>query len=157
CRNLQVLGVHRDGGFSEYLCTPAANVHVVPAGIEDKWAATVEPFAIAAHVTSRTGVLPDDVPVVYAAGPIGLTVVQVLQGGHGVRGHVRDRVAERPERARACGADEAIDTSRGALGDALVRLGVSAPSRVIDAVGHPSLLEEAVRLAAPAARIGLLG
>jgi L-gulonate 5-dehydrogenase len=157
CRNLQVLGVHRDGGFSESLCAPAANAHVVPAGIEDRWAATVEPFAIAANVTSRTGVLPNDVAGVYGAGPIGLTVLQVLKGVHGVRVLVTDRVAERLERARACGADEVVDTSCEALGDALVRLGVDAPTLVIDAVGHPSLLEEAVRLAAPAARIGLLG
>jgi L-gulonate 5-dehydrogenase len=157
CLGLQVLGVHRDGGFSEYLCAPAANAHALPAGIEDKWAATVEPFAIAANVTSRTGVLPGDVALVYGAGPIGLTVVQVLKGVHGVRVLVTDRVPERLERARACGADEAIDTSRETLDDALQRLGIDAPTLVIDAVGHPSLLEEAVRLAAPAARIGLLG
>ena len=31
------------------------------------------------------------------------------------------------------------------------------PTLIFDAVGHPSILEEAVRLAAPAGRIGLLG
>jgi L-gulonate 5-dehydrogenase len=157
CRRLQVLGVHRDGGFAEYLCAPAGNAHAVPPGIEDKWAATVEPFAIAANVTSRTGVLSGDVALVYGAGPIGLTVVQVLKGVHGVRVLVTDRVPERLERARACGADEGIDTSREELPAALARLGVDAPTLVVDAVGHPGLLEEAVRLAAPAARIGLLG
>jgi L-gulonate 5-dehydrogenase len=55
CRRLQVLGVHRDGGFSELLCVPAANAHPVPPGIPDASAATIEPFSVAANVTSRTG------------------------------------------------------------------------------------------------------
>jgi L-gulonate 5-dehydrogenase len=157
CRSLQVLGVHRDGGFAACLCAPAANAHVVPAAIDEKWAATVEPFAIAANVTSRTGVFPNDVALVYGAGPIGLVVLQVLKGVHGVRVLVTDRLDERLERARACGADEAINTSREELPSALRRLGVDGPTLVVDAVGHPSLLEEAVEIAAPAARIGLLG
>jgi L-gulonate 5-dehydrogenase len=157
CRSLEVLGVHRDGGFSAYLCAPAANAHVVSGGISEKWAATVEPFAIAANVTTRTGVFPSDVALVFGAGPIGLTVLQVLKGVHGVRVLVTDRLDERLERARACGADEAINTAREELPKALHRLGLDGPSLVVDAVGHPSLLEEAVRIAAPAARIGLLG
>jgi L-gulonate 5-dehydrogenase len=157
CRSLQVLGVHRDGGFSASLCAPAGNAHVVPAGLDERWAATVEPFAIAANVTSRTGVFPQDVALVYGAGPIGLTVIQVVKGVHGVRVLVTDRLDERLERARTCGADEVINTSREELPEALHRLGVEGPTLVVDAVGHPSLLEEAIRLAAPAARIGLLG
>jgi L-gulonate 5-dehydrogenase len=157
CRSLEVLGVHRDGGFGAFLCAPAANAHPVPGTIGEKWAATVEPFSIAANVTSRTGVFPRDVALVYGAGPIGLVVLQVLKGVHGVRVLVTDRLDERLERARACGADETINTAREDLRSALLRLGVDGPTLVVDAVGHPSLLEEAVGLAAPAARIGLLG
>ncbi|MBW8835795.1 MAG: Zn-dependent oxidoreductase, partial [Burkholderia sp.] len=44
------------------------------------------------------------------------------------------------------------------LVDALRARGVAdGPTLIFDAVGHPAILEEAVRLAAPAARIGLLG
>jgi L-gulonate 5-dehydrogenase len=158
CRELQVLGVHRDGGFSELVSVPARNAHPIPAGIDEDAAATIEPFAIAAQVTNRTRVLPSDVALVYGAGPIGLTVLQVLSGVHGVRVLVTDRVAERLDRARACGADAAIDTGQEPLGEALARLGVEGgPTLIVDAVGHPAILEEAVRLAAPAARIGLLG
>jgi L-gulonate 5-dehydrogenase len=158
CRELQVLGVHRDGGFSELVTAPARNAHVIPPGLDEVGAAMVEPFAIAANVTSRTGVLPGDVALVYGAGPIGLTVLQVLKGVHGLRVFVTDRVPERLERARACGADEAIDTAKEPLKDALPRLGLDGgPTLIVDAVGHPAILEEAVRLASPGARIGLLG
>lgn len=158
CRSLQVLGVHRDGGFSELVAAPAGNAHVIPRDIDEATAAMVEPFAIAANVTSRTGVFPSDVALVYGAGPIGLTVLQVLKGVHGLRVLVTDRLEERLERARACGADAAIDTAKEPLPEALTRLGVDGgPTLIVDAVGHPAILEEAVRLASPAARIGLLG
>jgi len=158
CHRLQVLGVHRDGGFSELLCVPAANAHVVPPGISESDAATIEPFAVAANVTTRTGVLPNDVALVYGAGPIGLMVLQVLKGVHGIRVLVTDRIDERLDRAAACGADAVINTAREPLPEALRRLGVEdGPTLVIDAVCHPAILEEAVRLAAPAGRIGMLG
>lgn len=158
CRRLQVLGVHRDGGFSELLCVPAANAHVIPPGISETDAATIEPFAVAANVTTRTGVLPNDVALVYGAGPIGLMVLQVLKGVHGIRVLVTDRIDERLDRAAACGADAVINTAREPLPEALRRLGVEdGPTLVIDAVCHPAILEEAVRLAAPAGRIGMLG
>jgi hypothetical protein len=60
CRNLTVIGVHRDGGFSQYVCVPARNAYRIPAEIADTCAAIVEPFAVAANATSRTGVLPGD-------------------------------------------------------------------------------------------------
>jgi L-gulonate 5-dehydrogenase len=124
CRRLQVVGVHRDGGFSELLCAPAANAHVVPSGIADAAAATIEPFAVAANVTSRPGVFPNDVALVYGAGPIGLMVLQVLKGVHGIRVLVTDRIDERLGRATACGADAVINTAREPLPEALRRLGV---------------------------------
>lgn len=158
CRRLQVLGVHRDGGFAELLCVPAANAHPVPAGISEAASATIEPFAVAANVTNRTGVRSDDMALVYGAGPVGLMVLQVLKGVHGVPVLVADRIDERLARATASGADAVVNTAREPLPEALRRLGWDdGPTLVIDAVCHPSILEEAVRLAAPAGRIGMLG
>lgn len=158
CHRLQVLGVHRDGGFSDLLCVPAANAHPVPPGIPDAAAATIEPFAVAANVTNRTGVLPNDEALVYGAGPMGLMVLQVLKSVYGIRVLVADRIDERLDRASACGADAVVNTAREPLPEALRRLGVvDGPTLVIDAVCQPAILEEAVRVAAPAGRIGMLG
>lgn len=38
CSELQVIGVHRDGGFSEYAVAPAANAFRLPESIPDKLA-----------------------------------------------------------------------------------------------------------------------
>src|SRR5207237_6385984 len=54
--------------------------------------------------------------------------------------------------------DETINTAREPLPEALAKRGVvGGPTLIYDAVCHPAILEEAVRIAAPAARIGVLG
>ncbi|WP_157269525.1 Zn-dependent oxidoreductase [Azohydromonas aeria] len=160
CARLQVLGVHRDGGFSEYAVVPEGNAHVIPEGLPLSAASVIEPFAVAANVTHRTGVLQEDVALVYGAGPIGLNLVQVLKKVYGVRAFVTDHVDERLALARGCGAgeDEVINTAREPIEQALRSRGVEGgPTLIYDAVCHPAILEEAVRIAAPAARIGILG
>ena len=126
CRNLQVIGVHRDGGFSEYVCVPAANAYVVPDSVPEASASIIEPFALAANVTGRTGVLPSDVALVYGAGPVGLNLMQVLKRVYGIRAFVTDRVDERLQLALACGAapDEIINAAREPLLQALAARGV---------------------------------
>lgn len=160
CSQLQVIGVHRDGGFSQFACVPERNTYLVPEGMKLTSASVIEPFAVAANVTTRTGVLAEDVALVYGAGPVGLNLLQVLKRVYGVRTFVTDHFDERLELARACGAadDEVINTAREPLEQALARRGVAGgPTLIYDAVCHPSILEEAVRIAAPAARIGVLG
>jgi len=160
CRDLTVIGVHRDGGFSQYVCVPASNAYRIPGEIADTCAAIVEPFAVAANATSRTGVLPSDIALIYGAGTVGLTLLQVLKRVYGIRAFITDRLEERLRLARACGAleDEVIDASVERLPEALARRGVDGgPTLIFDAVCHPAILEEAVRLAAPAGRIGVLG
>jgi L-gulonate 5-dehydrogenase len=160
CSGLQVIGVHRDGGFSQYACVPARNAYAVPHGMAAASAAVIEPFAVAANVTHRTGVLPTDIALVYGAGPVGLNLLQVLKRVYGVRTFITDHLDERLALARGCGAagDEIINTAREPLAQALAWRGVEGgPTLIYDAVCHPAILEEAVRIAAPAGRIGVLG
>jgi L-gulonate 5-dehydrogenase len=160
CSRLQVIGVHRDGGFSEYATVPANNAYAIPDSLASTSASVIEPFAVAANVTHRTGVLKEDVALVYGAGPVGLNLLQVLKRVHGVRTFITDHFDERLALARGCGAeeDEVINTAREPLEQALAQRGVTGgPTLIFDAVCHPSILEEAVRIAAPAARIGVLG
>ena len=155
CKTLQVIGVHRDGGFSDYALAPAENAYRLPASIPDKLASLVEPFTIAANITAFLQPQPGDTALVYGAGPMGLTAIQVLKGVYGVKQVlVVDRLPERLDLALANGADNVFNNSETPLAAQLE--GVQ-PTLIIDAACHPSILAEAAALASPAARIGLLG
>ena len=79
CTSLVVLGVHRDGGFSEYVVVPAQNCWLVPDTVPDRHAVMVEPFTIAANVTGQVKPTAQDIALVFGAGPMGLTTIQVLK------------------------------------------------------------------------------
>lgn len=157
CTSLVVLGVHRDGGFSEYAVVPEANAWVIADSINDKHAVMVEPYTIAANVTGQVSPMEQDVALVYGAGPMGLVTVQALKGVYQVKlVIVADRIPERLTMAERCGADWTIDNSKHSLPDVLAEKGIQ-PTLIIDAACHPSIVQEAIALASPAARIVLMG
>lgn len=155
CSELQVIGVHRDGGFSEYAVAPAANAYRLPESIPDKLASLVEPFTIAANITAFLKPQAEDVALIFGAGPMGLTAIQVLKGVYHVRKvMVADRLPERLAMAKANGADVTLNNSEIPLA---AQLEGEQPTLIIDAACHPDILAEAAKLASPAGRIGLLG
>ena len=157
CANLQVFGVHRDGGFRSSMVVPAANAIPVSADLSFARAALAEPLSIAANVLSRTGCGSEDVVLVYGAGTVGITVLQVAKM-FGARCIVADPDAARLERARGFGADVTLRSGHDDIPAAVAgELDGLGPSVVIDGAGVPSLLAEMCRVAAPAGRIGLLG
>jgi L-gulonate 5-dehydrogenase len=157
CTSLVVLGVHRDGGFSEYAAVPAKNAWPVPDEIPDEHAVMIEPFTIAANVTGHAQPTEQDVALIYGAGPMGLVTVQALKGVYNVKQViVVDRIDERLAMAQRSGADWVFNNRDRPVAAALAEKGIK-PTLIIDAACHPSILQEAVSLASPAARIVLMG
>jgi threonine dehydrogenase-like Zn-dependent dehydrogenase len=71
CTHLQVLGVHRDGAFTEYLSVPEPFVHKAE-GVSLDQAAMIEFLAIGAHAVRRAQVRAGQRVLVTGAGPIGM-------------------------------------------------------------------------------------
>lgn len=67
CTTLAVLGVHADGGFSEYAVVPAKNAWKIPEAVADQYAVMIEPFTIAANVTGHGQPTENDTVLVYGA------------------------------------------------------------------------------------------
>lgn len=82
CANVQVLGVHRDGGMSEYLTIPARFAFKTE-GISLDDAAMLEFLAIGAHAARRGSVCAGQRVLVVGAGPIGVATALFasLKGG----------------------------------------------------------------------------
>lgn len=74
CVNIQVLGVHRDGAFTEYLCVPQQFVHKAE-GVSLDQAAMVEFLSIGAHAVRRADVRAGQCVLVVGAGPIGMAAL----------------------------------------------------------------------------------
>ena len=157
CERLEVFGVHRDGGFAEYVALPASNLHKVPASWSFEKAALVEPFTIAANVLSRTECAGSDKLLIMGAGPIGQVILQAARR-LGTACAVSDIVGVRLEKARRLGAELTVNPKEASLEEAIgAWTGGKGVPLIIDAVGSPDLFPSLLRMASPAGRIGLLG
>jgi alcohol dehydrogenase len=75
CQDLQVLGVHTDGGLRESFLIRADKLHCSPL-LSFEQLALVETLAIGCHAVNRAAPLPGEHLLIIGAGPIGLAVLE---------------------------------------------------------------------------------
>lgn len=145
CERISVIGVHQDGGFSEYLAVPAANL--LPAdGIDPQAAALIEPFAISAHAVRRAAVAPGEQVLVVGAGPIGLGAAAIAKAD-GAQVVVADTSPTRREHVATRLELPVLDPSAEDFDDQLrAQFGGSLAQKVIDATGNQHAMNNTVNL-----------
>lgn len=140
CRNIGVLGVHRDGGMVEYLSVPEKFV-LKAEGLTLDQAAMTEFLAIGAHAVRRGAVEVGQQVLIVGAGPIGMAVAvfAVLNGA------IVTMIDSREDRLNFC-KDQLGVTHIVALGDSdkdrLSEItGGDFFDAVFDATGNPKAME----------------
>jgi len=88
CNSLEIVGVHRDGGFAPYVDVPAHQILPVPDSVSDVQASVVEPLATALHAWRRVTVPMERIGII-GAGAIGLSMVAIAKA-HGVSVDISD-------------------------------------------------------------------
>ena len=78
CENLQVLGVHVDGGLRPQFVLPARKLHTSKS-LAWEQLALVETLAIGCHAVNRGMPASDEPVLVVGAGPIGLSVIEFVK------------------------------------------------------------------------------
>ena len=155
CANLTIVGVHREGGFADFVTAPVGNLNMVPETLTDFEAAFAEPVAIGVQGCRRGMVTADDTVLVLGAGPIGLAIVEVARA-HGARVYATDISAERLATAADLGATP-VAGGDGLLQRVLeITAGEGMPV-VMEATGAPSAMEQTIDLVAAGGRIVILG
>jgi threonine dehydrogenase-like Zn-dependent dehydrogenase len=113
CRERQIIGVHRAGGFAERVAVPASALRPVPPGMLWETAALIEPTANAVHAWNRAGgALRGDGArgaqvAVIGCGAIGLLCTAMALSGGADRVDVSDLSPARLAAARGLGAGAA--------------------------------------------------
>jgi propanol-preferring alcohol dehydrogenase len=142
------VGVHRDGGFAEFVSLPSENYLKIPDGL-DYEAAAIAADAVNTNwhcMRERARICPhDNVLLIGAGGGVGVHGVQVAKC-FGARVIAADVSDEKLALAKQYGADETINVrAAGDLADVAKRLtdgrGVDA---AIDYVGHGATFRSAI-------------
>jgi L-iditol 2-dehydrogenase len=134
CREMRIMGFHRDGGFAEYVAAPLQSLIPVPDGLSDEEAVFAEPLSCCLNALELGGVGVGDVLGIWGAGPAGtlLSRAGTLRGAETV-------VIEPDERRRA------------------LACGHAAPPAQVDvaiiAIGSPEAYQAAFAALAPRGRL----
>lgn len=157
CSTLEVTGVHRDGGFCEYVVAPEIACYPVDTNkIPKDLLCFVEPYSIGAEINARLEIGEGDKVLVMGSGPIGLAAMQIAKA-RGAWVMMTDLMDSRLERAREMGADFVLNTSNTDPKEAVMeQTGGEGIPVVVDTICAPWSFEMSVGLTCPAGRVVVL-
>ncbi|MDW8352293.1 MAG: alcohol dehydrogenase catalytic domain-containing protein [Anaerolineae bacterium] len=160
CERITEIGIHINGAFAEYTLAPAKTLHRLPDHLSFADGASVDPVASSYRGIRRLNLQPQDDVAIFGLGPIGLYALQAVRA-HGVRRviAITPRRGLRGEVACRTGADALIESAACADLVEAVRAanGGALPTVIIEATGQPGVFADLLRVAAPGARVLLLG
>lgn len=141
CVNLQVLGVHVDGGMVERFLHPADMLVKIPDEMDWVLASMAEPLTISLHGLHRVRLKAGEHIAIFGAGTIGLLAAMGAIH-YGAVPILIDLVAERLEFARQIGVTHTIDLNRENLVD---RVRAFTDGRFVECVMEASGANSAIR------------
>ncbi len=158
CREREVFGMNRPGGFAEFCAVPASTLLPLPEKVSPLQGALVEPLANAVHALSLTSQRFPETVVIVGAGTIGLMVLQVAKAAGAFRLVAVDVSDARLAVAHELGAEPVFNPRRDDVVTAIREFtrGRGA-DLVVDAVGAAETRRVAVAAARPGGEVIWLG
>ena len=157
CAQINVFGVHIDGGMKEYISVPISSL-LHGEGLSFDELALVEPLAIGAHGVKRADVKEGEFVLVVGAGPIGLGIMEFarIEGAQVIALDINEqRLAFCKDKLKVA------HTINGSTENVLEKLqqitNGDMPTVVIDATGSLKAINNAFQYMAHGARYVLVG
>ena len=152
-----------NGAYAEYIRVPARivqkNTYVIPASLQYKDAALVEPLACAVRGLDESNLHPGDTIAVMGLGPIGLMFVRLAKYAYGAHVIAMARRIEQVDRAMMLGADEGIliGDRHALLAELRRHTSGRGADVVIEAIGQPESWELATQLVRKGGTVNFFG
>ena len=139
------------GAFAQYVVLSAHRAHPVPDHVSDEAAALIEPLSVAVWAAHKANIEPGDRVLVTGAGPVGLLCADVARA-RGAEVTVSDTNPNRLAVAERRGARAVVDVTAAPLVEQVEPVDV-----ILECSGAGPAVQQAFTVAAPAARIVLVG
>ena len=163
CDRLQTIGVHRDGGFAQYVMIPLQAVKqrcVIPIlkGVSFEEAALIDPASCAINACELSRVKVGDVVVVIGAGPVGCLNVEVCRAFGAQKIILVQRSLPRLKQAEFTGANVYISPLREDVVERVMQeTGGRGADVVIVACGSGEAQQQALEIVAKRGNVNLFG
>ena len=157
CSTVKCLGVQVEGAFCDLIAVPEEKVYCFPENLSFVQASMIEPYSIASEVIFRGVPISGEKALVFGAGPIGLGILEGLRL-KGLSVMVTNFADSRLAKARELGADRTVNGKTEDLTQAVKSFTEDfGLDFIVDAVGSPKIMENAIEIAAPGGRVAVLG
>jgi len=159
CESLVAIGIHRDGGFAEFVTIPEQQAHALPLSLDPLHGAFCEPLACCLHAVDLANLRPGSSVVVLGGGVIGLLVVQLAHLA-GARVVLVTRSPVKRDLALQLGATAALDPAAGELIAAVAGKAGLLPGGadvVFECAGVAETVAQSPRLARSGGTVVLVG
>ena len=156
CTEMNVIGVHSDGGMQEWISVPAD--HLTKAdGLDLDETALVECLAIGAHAVRRAGIQSNEYVLVIGAGPIGLGTMQFAKA-EGAKVIAMDLIDDRLAFCKQeLGVDFIINPASEAKNTLAEITSGDFPTVVMDATGNSNSMGNALNFLSHGGRLVYIG
>ncbi|MGH9662634.1 MAG: L-threonine 3-dehydrogenase [Bryobacteraceae bacterium] len=158
CRQVEIIGVDRDGCFAEFLTLPETNVWKVRDGIPPEVAAIFDPFGNAMHTVMAQPVAGRTLGII-GAGSIGLMACKIARAAGALAVLVVEPHPHKRALALEFGAHAAYDPAQAGWLERFAKetLDSIGADVVLEISGSPAGLQSAFDIVRPGGEVALLG
>jgi threonine dehydrogenase-like Zn-dependent dehydrogenase len=160
CQNLMAIGIHRNGGFAQYVALPEKQAIALPLTLDPLWGAFCEPLACCLHGVELANIRAGSSAIVIGGGVIGMLVVQLARLAGAAKVILVTRSAAKRKLAEGLGATTTLDPSPGDVIRRIKEPGGLLPGGadvVFECAGLKETVEQAPHLTAPGGTSMILG
>ncbi|MFA5446784.1 MAG: alcohol dehydrogenase catalytic domain-containing protein [Sphaerochaeta sp.] len=149
CNNLKVMGFQTTGAASDYFAVDQKHVVKLPADMDLRFGAMIEPLSVGVRAVQKYGDITDKQVLVIGAGPIGNLVAQTAKAMGAASVMISDVNEFRLEKAKESGIDYPVNVAKESLDEAINRhFGEDRRADVIfECAGVQSAIASAIKMA----------
>lgn len=157
CEHMTGYGTTVDGGFAEYCKVKESQVYLLGEHTSFEQGAMAEPVACCLHGIDMCEIKPGSHALIIGGGMIGLLMLQLAKLAGASRTALLEPVEEKRKTGKALGADLCIDPLHEDVKETLKRAGMDSIDTVIECVGKPVTIEQAIEIAGNKAVVMMFG
>ncbi len=157
CEHMIGYGTTVNGGFAEFCAVRERQVYLLGDNTTFEQGAMTEPVACCLHGMDLCGIKPGHHVAVIGGGMIGLIMLQLARLSGAARVALLEPVEGKRKAAQKLGADICINPLEEDAGAALQKAGMDHLDTVIECVGLPSTMAQAIQLAGYGATVMMFG
>lgn len=157
CEHMIGYGTTVNGGFAQYCAVNERQVYKLGANTTFEQGAMAEPVACCLHGMDMCGIRPGHQVVIIGGGMIGLLMMQLARLAGAAKVALLEPVESKRQEAKRLGADICIDPMQENVKEKLAQAGMTWINTVVECVGRPATIEQAIDIAGNKAVVMMFG